>query len=131
MKAKPDPQTRYKPRHAWYMPDALLFVRALQATVWPLQHHVALGGGVVNHGYSDKDLDVYVLPLYGRDEDAQRTVRAIQNTTLLPAIAYAIGSTAQLDYHGSQDAGAETCFHSSLRYEDTEGRHIDVFVVRA
>ena len=34
--------------------------------MWPANWHVALGGGVLNHGYSDDDLDLYILPLNKR-----------------------------------------------------------------
>lgn len=58
---------RYERRHPWYLDEARVLVRQLQAVVWPLGYHIALGGGVLTHGYSDKDLDLYVLPL-GRFE---------------------------------------------------------------
>lgn len=61
-----DPK-RYLPRHIWYRAEADLLIRKLQEAVWPLNYHVALGGGVLNHGYSDGDLDIYLLPIYTKE----------------------------------------------------------------
>lgn len=49
----------------WTLLDALQLVRAIQPELKPLQWHVALGGGVLNIGQSDKDLDLYVLGFNG------------------------------------------------------------------
>jgi hypothetical protein len=138
------PKDRYKPRHAWYLPDAQLLVRELQAVCWPLFHHVALGGGVLNHSYSDKDVDIYVLPNYKPD---------VNHAELLPALVDAISGVigappllnmkAKSDTHEGDgtvpfvDAGHNHdwveggCFAESMRFEDTKGRTIDVFIVRA
>lgn len=47
----------------WNLDDSLSLVRALQSTVKQFGYHVALGGGVLNKGTSDKDVDLYFLPL--------------------------------------------------------------------
>lgn len=135
-------ETRYKPRHAWYLSDAQLLVRELQAACWPLFHHVALGGGVLNHGYSDKDVDIYVLPNY-----RPGVVHADIEDNVVHAISFTIGSRPLAFMKASSDltSGAANfaaaghnldwvdggCFAHSLRYEDTKGRTIDVFIVRA
>lgn len=135
-------ELRYKPRHTWYLADAQLLVRELQAACWPLFHHVALGGGVLNHGYSDKDVDIYVLPNY-----KPGVVHANIEESLVTAISFAIGSAPLLDMKAKSDVPEEGdttfvtadtldwvdggCFAHSLRYEDAEGRTIDVFIVRA
>lgn len=142
--------TRYQPRHPWYLADAQLLIRELQDAMWPLFHHVALGGGVLNHGYSDKDLDIYVLPNY-----KPGVVHADIEQDVVDAISFAIGSRPLFDMRAKSDTiypvdsdptfGGTTfvecghnhdwvvggCFAHSLRYEDTKGRTIDVFIVRA
>jgi hypothetical protein len=47
----------------WTLDEARAVVGILQPHVKPLGYHVALGGGVLNRGYSDKDVDLYFLPL--------------------------------------------------------------------
>lgn len=47
----------------WQLEEGLKFVRELQSVVKAVNYHVAIGGGVVNNGHSDKDLDLYFLPM--------------------------------------------------------------------
>ena len=46
----------------WTLDDALRLIRDLQPSIRKFQYHVVLGGGVLNNGYSVKDLDLYFLP---------------------------------------------------------------------
>ena len=48
--------------HQWELDEALILLRELQPKCHALQYHVALGGGVLNRGYSDKDLDLFFFP---------------------------------------------------------------------
>lgn len=47
----------------WNLDDGLKLVRALQQECRRFGYHLALGGGVLNNGRSDKDIDLYFLPL--------------------------------------------------------------------
>lgn len=47
----------------WTMDDALELVRGLQKDTRRYGYHLTLGGGVLNNGESQKDLDLYFLPL--------------------------------------------------------------------
>ena len=47
--------------------DALPIVRDLEAKLIPLGAHCALGGSVLHHGESNKDLDIFVYP-HNQDE---------------------------------------------------------------
>lgn len=47
----------------WTLERALGFVRKLQPLTRLYGYHLCVGGGVVNTGTSDKDLDLYLLPL--------------------------------------------------------------------
>lgn len=51
----------------WELNYALPLIRGLQTSIKPLGYHVALGGGVLNKGESDKDLDLYFIPLNNKD----------------------------------------------------------------
>lgn len=119
---------RYLVRHLWYLSDAQNVVRQLQAVIWPLGWHVVLGGGVLNHGYSNDDLDLYLLPIYRpelvHDEDDLES---------------AIGELMDvLDRDYSENAPSlegqlpsKTCFQLARRYVyGPEAKPVDVFVVR-
>lgn len=47
----------------WTLEDALALIRALQPMCRKFNFHLALGGGVLNNGFSEKDLDLYFLPV--------------------------------------------------------------------
>lgn len=47
----------------WTLEGALDMIRALQPQTRQFHYHLCLGGGVLNNGQSEKDLDLYFLPL--------------------------------------------------------------------
>ncbi len=47
----------------WTLETALTTVRAIQPMLKVLGYHVALAGGTLNRGFSEKDLDLVFLPL--------------------------------------------------------------------
>lgn len=49
----------------WTLSEGLEVVRGIQQPIRAYGYHVAIGGGVVNKGQSDKDLDLYFLPMNG------------------------------------------------------------------
>jgi hypothetical protein len=49
-------------QHIWTLEGAQELIATIQPKIRALNYHVALGGGVLNRGYSDKDLDLYFLP---------------------------------------------------------------------
>lgn len=135
LKTKPKADAnRYKARHQWYLADALLVVRELQAALWPLGWHVALGGGVLNHGYSDHDLDLYVLPIYREGvksaDDALGAVSFVIGA--LPSDFTGAGGKVSAFQGGSKTDGTpfeKGCFDHCVHY-DKNDRGIDIFVVR-
>lgn len=139
---------RYKPRHKHYLQDALNIVRELQAVAWPCRFHVTLGGGVLNHGYSDKDIDIYVQPFYARagEEAIVHDVDELQ-----AKFDTVFGSRPERDYmdtsgDGRLDAdGAPytelseqpTCFARALNYRTqrvgsgvSDELSVDIFIVK-
>lgn len=118
-----DKSTRYLPKHAWYLADAQLLVRTLQAVLWPVGWHVSLGGGVLNHGYSDKDLDLYVLPIYrpANLPDAFEA-RLLLGEVFKGSEGYVLASSLDgLPEH--------ECYAHSVSFE-WGSKRVDVFVVR-
>ena len=57
----------------WHLNDALFLVKDLQPTTRAFGYHLALGGGVLNRGFSTKDLDLYFLPMNNEDTPANST----------------------------------------------------------
>lgn len=55
----------------WTLAEASTLISTLQTHLRPLGYHVTLGGGVLNRGYSVKDLDLYFLPLDSSDYPAK------------------------------------------------------------
>lgn len=53
---------------AWHLEQGIYTVRALQPVIREYGYHVAIGGSLVNKGYSEKDLDLYFLPMGGLKE---------------------------------------------------------------
>lgn len=47
----------------WTLEEGLSVVRSIQWSIKRLGFHVALAGGVLNNGVSNKDLDLVFLPL--------------------------------------------------------------------
>lgn len=50
----------------WTMRTALQLIRKLQPVTRDFNLHLCLGGGVLNKGRSEKDLDLFFLPLGGK-----------------------------------------------------------------
>jgi hypothetical protein len=63
----------------WTLEEGLAVVRTLQPVARSYGYHVALGGGVLNRGYSKKDLDIYFLPLESGPSHAERLAVWLQD----------------------------------------------------
>jgi hypothetical protein len=50
------------PEGAWNLAEAVAFLAALQPTAFEAGFNLSLGGGVLNRGYSETDLDVVAVP---------------------------------------------------------------------
>lgn len=51
----------------WTMEDGVTLIRDLQTKALHKGYHLALGGGVLNRGFSYNDLDIVALPLDGKE----------------------------------------------------------------
>lgn len=61
----------------WTLLEALDLVRRIQTHLKPMQYHVLLGGGVLNNGKSEKDLDLYVVPFGGQKSTPMAILSAL------------------------------------------------------
>lgn len=50
---------------AWHLEEGIYVARALQPSIREYGYHVTIGGSLINAGYSEKDLDLYFLPMGG------------------------------------------------------------------
>lgn len=115
---------RYLPKPGWYLGDAQMIIRELQKILWPIGWHVCLGGGVLNHGYSANDLDLYVLPIY---RDGVKT-----ELDALTAVNGYFTSDGTYDENGDVKSTCDVeheCFAYCQRYTNP-GKSVEVFVVR-
>lgn len=48
---------------SWTLDDAIKLIREHQSEVNSVNYYLALAGGVLNNGHSDKDLDILVVPM--------------------------------------------------------------------
>jgi len=64
---------------AWTIDEAISIIRMNDSNVKHYNYHLALGGSVLVNGWSDKDLDLYALPMHN-DEICQpdRLLKFIQ-----------------------------------------------------
>ncbi len=102
----------------WGINDALALVRELQPKLHLRKYHVAMGGGVLNKGYSEKDLDLYIFPFNGAD-----TIEPI-----LPYLESVLGGSTDI---GSDKDGypADPSFQVRVKFQIPQGR-IDVFITK-
>lgn len=64
----------------WHLNDALSLIKSLQPLVQPHGYHICLGGSVLNVGKSNKDLDLYFLPLSPTGADAPALLNLLTTT---------------------------------------------------
>lgn len=105
----------YKP--TWSLDEGLALIRDIQPSLKFLGFHVALGGGNLNRGSSDKDLDLYFLPL---TNDKAPDVRP-----LMTYLTTVIGNPS-ID-EGSHSPNTYTPFREQWVFPFA-GKRIDVFI---
>ena len=94
----------------WTIAQGLIVVRALQDHIRQFGYHLALGGGVINKGQSDKDLDLYFLPM-GTSENPERPAGLLQFLKML------WGDCTELRMDPSGDYGDEDHFDPNGIYQ--------------
>ena len=56
------------PGTKWTLENAIELIRLLQPTAHAHGYHLALAGGILNFGYSDKDVDIVALPNFNAEQ---------------------------------------------------------------
>lgn len=102
----------------WTLDQALDLIRDLQPDVRALSYHVTLGGGVLNTGQSEKDLDLWFIPLNDHESNP-RSIMELLMTCM----------TLKRALRDGPDYGTESIPHAKEMQEfNYLGKRIDVFI---
>ena len=101
----------------WTLEDALTVIRPLQAGAKQFHYHLCLGGGVLNKGWSEKDLDLYFMPLNNKHLAAADEL-----------IKWLSGMWGEPEVIGGRGYRTEPPYTHLLQFKYGEQR-IDVFVL--
>ena len=72
-----------KVSHVWEIEEALELIRKIQPKIMAAGYYLALGGGVVNKGWSDNDLDLVAVPR-SENSDIRGLTQAISHSGFYP-----------------------------------------------
>ena len=106
----------------WTHETAIALLAVLQPAVRPFGYHIAMGGRVLNRGFSRKDLDLYFLPL-----ESDTEVLPNLAPDLLIYLQGVLGSYVPIhsaDYGGGH---ASPTYKYKLKF-DNGGKRIDAFI---
>ena len=106
------------PDKPWNLADALDLIRILQPELRKINYHCLLGGGVLNRGESEKDLDLFFCPLNGSDSKPFAVMEVLYTM---------FGHGEAIRDSPDYDAGEPWHWHEMFKY-DFGGRRIDVFI---
>lgn len=105
----------------WTLETALAVVRKLQPLTRLYGYHLCMGGGVLNRGESNKDLDLYLLPL-----DDQGTV---DYDGMLMEMETEFGPSADISVDPEYLAGMESPCHAKRKFAN-DGKRVDAFFIK-
>ena len=101
----------------WSIDEALTLIRRIQVT-YIGEFHICLGGGVLNKGYSDHDLDLFIEQQQGAAHDTG---------ALLAWLKQELGPAEELYGIDSKEYKNLSHYRHTLRYS-YKGKRIDVFI---
>lgn len=102
----------------WNLSDGLELVRRLQPLAKRHEYHIALGGGVLNRGESNKDIDLYVLGFNSGELQATKGIVSM----LFSELGEGVPISAKEDNYPNDPR-----YRLKLKY-NLNGRRIDVFI---
>lgn len=105
----------------WTMADALALIRDLQPLVWELDYHVMLGGGVLNKGESEKDLDLFFSPLTGYEPRFDKLFILLESV---------FGRLRAMRDSPDYGLGAGPQYWSGMLIASYEGKRVDIFILQ-
>ncbi len=106
----------------WTIENGLKLVRALQPLTREFNYHLALGGGVLNKGESEKDLDLYFLPMGGFNINGAEQKPNPDGMRKLLDKFWGVGKDISKDY------GNEKGYKHAVKYMRNGTQRIDVFI---
>lgn len=68
--------TEVQAKDAWTLDEAVKLIRQMQPLAFECGYHLNLGGGVLNKGFSNKDLDI--LAMFGSFESELKTNQLVE-----------------------------------------------------
>lgn len=104
----------------WNLTDALEVIRPMQEVIRKsFYYHVTLGGGILNKGESEKDLDLFFLCLNGTNGEKREELRTylyMRFNSLTPL-------------RDSSDYQVDAFWHYTYMEKGTwEGKRVDIFI---
>ena len=103
----------------WTLDEALEIIRAIQPESRRFNYHLCLGGGVLNKGFSKKDLDLYFLPM-GTGDAKPLDPQGLEK--------WLVGMWGKGEEIGGRDYPDDDLYFSRLKFMYGKLR-IDVFVI--
>lgn len=104
----------------WTLKEALALVRSIQEDSREFGYHVCLGGGVLNTGSSQKDLDIYFLPLDNTDDGADPE----------GALAWAESLWGKAAPVSTYPLTPASLYAHKVKFVEGETQRIDLFIMR-
>ncbi len=111
----------------WTLENALYLIREIQPNIKKCSYHVCLGGGVLNKGKSDKDLDLYFSPF--SDTATANSSGLLEFLTMVLGDRHSLGgpSVQPQDEFKAYPAQTRTFPHGRFTYWP-DGKRVDVFI---
>jgi hypothetical protein len=82
----------------WTLENSVELIRLLQPLAHRHGYHLALAGGILNRGFSEKDLDVVALPNFNAEQEWEALQADIEDTLAAPLRSIAPSETAYLPF---------------------------------
>lgn len=102
----------------WTLATAQQLVKELHQPIWDLHYHILIGGGVAREGHSDKDLDLWFIPLNGFESEPRSITQFLYSI---------FGHLSALRDHPDYTGGSPWHLQEML-YVDYCGKRIDLFI---
>jgi hypothetical protein len=106
----------------WTLQEGVEIVRSIQPALHDVLWHCSLGGGVLNNGFSMKDLDLFMAP-FESEEDAASSAEVLALLAAWGPWEFIAG-----EYVAGPEAAILTCYEQKVKFHLPSGQRIDVFM---